>query len=84
MLSEREVSAMKEKLAPQLLSEPGVTGLFVERDDQGEWVLVIGYDGQYPDVPARLRERTQGYSVKFDLRGPFYKLSTKSARSTQE
>jgi hypothetical protein len=76
MRSEEEVRRIKRRHAPQLLSQPGVCGVGVEKDDRGEYVLVIHLDTNDPDARRRLPKQIEGYPVKFVQSGPFRKLSS--------
>jgi hypothetical protein len=76
MASEEEVRKIKRRHAPQLLSQPGVCGVGVEKDEHGEYVLVIHLDTHDPEARKRLPKQIEGHPVKFIQSGPFRKLSS--------
>jgi len=78
MASEEEVTRVKDRHSLKLLDQPGVSGVGVEQDDTGGFVLTIHLDTDDPDVRKRLPNQIDGYPVKFVHSGPFYKLPAKS------
>jgi hypothetical protein len=76
MASEAEVRDIKRRHAPLLLNQPGVSGVGVEKDDQGDYVLTIHLDTDDPQVRRRLPDQIEGCKVKFIESGPFRKLSS--------
>jgi hypothetical protein len=75
MSSEEEARAVKRRHSPQLLHQPGVCGVGVEKDEAGNYVIAIHLDTDDPAVRARLPQQIEGYPVKPVLSGPFRKFS---------
>ncbi len=75
MATEEEARAIKRRHSPQLLQQPGVCGVGVEKDEAGNYVIAIHLDTDDPAVRARLPEQIEGHPVKFIRSGPFRKLS---------
>jgi hypothetical protein len=78
MASEKEVRAVKNRHAPRLLSQPGVVGVGVEKDDTGDYVLTIHLDTDDPEVRKQLPDQIEGCRVRFVKSGPFRKFSSQS------
>ena len=75
MASEEEVRAVKQRHSPQLLHQPGVCGVGVEKDEAGNYVIAIHLDTDDPAVRAGLPQQIEGYPVRPVLSGPFRKFS---------
>ncbi len=79
MASEAEVREIKRRHAPLLLNQPGVSGVGVEKDAKGDYILTIHLDTDDPEARRRLPDQIEGIPVKFAVSGPFRKFSTESA-----
>lgn len=75
MATEEEVRAVKRRHSPQLLRQPGVCGVGVEKDEAGNYVITVHLDTDDPQVRARLPQQIEGFNVKFLFSGPFRKFS---------
>jgi len=75
MATEEEARAIKSRHSPQLLRQPGVCGVGVEKDEAGNFVIAIHLDTDDPEVRARLPQHLEGLRVKAIHSGPFRKFS---------
>jgi hypothetical protein len=73
MASEQEALDIKRRHSAQLLGQPGVCGVGVEKDADGEFVLAIHLDATRPSTGASLPDSIEGCRVKQILSGPFIK-----------
>jgi hypothetical protein len=73
MPSEEEVRAIKRRHSARLLQEPGVCGVGVEKDLQGNFVLTLHLDATQPDAGAAVPDFIEGCPVKRVRSGPFTK-----------
>ena len=74
MRTEKEINDLKAKYADQLFTNPGVSGVGVERDQQGIPILTVHLDSLHPDAKASLPDEIEGYPIKYIVSGPFQKL----------
>lgn len=74
MLSEQEAGEIKRRHAPRLLKQPGVSGVGIEKDAAGNYVLVIHVDSDDPQVTASLPKQVEGLEIRVARTGPFRKL----------
>ena len=72
MASEREVQEIKKRHAARLLSQPGVSGVGIEKDQSGQYVLTIHVDD--PSVCKNIPSHIEGQPVKIVPTGPFRKI----------
>jgi hypothetical protein len=70
--TEQEIRELKHCHSARLLSEPGVSGVGIEKDDTGAYVLAVHLDSD--EAAARLPEEIDGHPVKYIKSGPFRKL----------
>jgi len=75
MATEEEVREVKRRHSAELLRQPGVCGVGVEKDEAGNFTIAVHLDSDDPEVRARLPQQIEGYPLKFVLSGPFRKLS---------
>ncbi len=75
MPSEDEVRELKRRHSAHLLSQPGVCGVGVGKDDKGHYVLTVHLDTDDPEVRQRLPSTLEGHPIKFVHSGPFRKFS---------
>jgi hypothetical protein len=71
MVSEEEVKAIKRRHSARLLQEPGVCGVGVEKDQNGNFVLAVHLDTTQPDAGATVPASIEGCPVKRVRSGPF-------------
>ena len=71
MRTEQEVREIKRRHSPQLLRQPGVCGVGVEKDDAGRYVIAIHLDTNDPAVSRTLPTQLDGCPVKLIRSGPF-------------
>ena len=70
-MTEDEVRAIKQRHAPQLLQQPGVCGVGVQKDEAGEFFIALHTDVNDPAVHDRLPKNLEGAPVRLILSGPF-------------
>ena len=75
MATEEQAREIKRRHSPRLLQQPGVAGVGVERDAQGNYCISIHLDSDDSAVQAGLPTEIEGCPVKFIHSGPFRKLS---------
>jgi hypothetical protein len=74
MLSEQEAGEIKRRHAAGLLKLAGVSGVGVEKDAAGNYILVIHIDSADPEITASLPKDVEGLPVRITRTGPFRKL----------
>jgi len=72
--TEQEIRELKQRHSARLLSQPGVSGVGIEKDDAGEYVLAVHLDSDAPEADKPLPDEIEGYRVKYVKSGPFRKL----------
>ena len=80
MASEEEVRQIKRRHASQLLTQPGVCGVGVEKDEAGQFVLAVHLETDDPKVREGLPSQIEGQPVKYVKSGPFRKLPANAKR----
>ena len=75
MPSAEEVRELKRRHSADLLREPGVCGVGVEKDDAGEYVLTVYLEKDDPELRKRVLSTVEGQPIKFVHSGPFRKFS---------
>jgi len=73
MPSEREVVEIKRRHSAQLLQEPGVCGVGVEKDAAGNFYLAVHLDATNPHAGENVPDSIEGAPVKRIRSGPFVK-----------
>lgn len=73
MGTQEEASEIKRQHSAELLAQPGVWGVGVERDTNGNYVIAVHVDNDHPDVLSLLPQQIEGYPVKLVYSGPFRK-----------
>jgi hypothetical protein len=74
MRAEHEVREVKRRHAAQLLGLPGVSGVGVEKDDSGQFVLTLHLVTSDPKALSALPSEIEGVPVRFVASGPFRKF----------
>jgi len=74
MATEYEIREVKRRYAAHLLKQPGVSGVGVEKDAAGAYVLAIHLDSDDPEVRNSLPDEIEGHRIKYVYSGPFRKL----------
>lgn len=71
MASHDEIRGIKARHGQEILSKPGVSGVGIEKDDGGEYELVVylADDGARANVPDEI----EGQKIRFVTTGPFRK-----------
>jgi hypothetical protein len=75
MVSEAKAMRVKQRHSAKLLRQPGVSGVSVEKGDDGGFVLAIHIDRDDPEIRKNLPRRLDDCPVKIVSSGPFRKLS---------
>jgi hypothetical protein len=70
-MTEDEVRAIKQRHSPQLLQQPGVSGVGVQKDEAGEYFIALHMDVDDPAVRERLPKNLEGAPVRLILSGAF-------------
>jgi hypothetical protein len=73
MLSEKDVLEIKRKHSWRLLQKPGVSGVGVEKDDSGRFVLTVHLDPTQSAAGADIPDSIEGVPVRRLVSGPFVK-----------
>lgn len=74
MATEREIREVKRRHSSRLLGVSGVSGVGIEKDDAGEYVLAVHLDATNLEARKSLPDEIEGYRVKYIRSGPFRKL----------
>ena len=74
MATEEEVSRVKEQHSFRLLQMPEVSGVGVEKDESGGYVLTIHLNADAPALRDRLSAEINEVPIKFIHSGPFRPL----------
>ena len=72
--TEQEIRVVKRRHSARLLSQPGVSGVGIEKDDAGEFVLAVHLDADKPEAGEELPAELEGVPVKYVRSGPFEKF----------
>jgi hypothetical protein len=73
MASEQEVLDIKRRLSARLLGQPGISGVGVEKDEQGNFVLAVHLDPAHPAPGTTIPDVVEGVPVRRIRSGPFLK-----------
>ena len=73
--TEQEIRELKHRHSARLLSQPGVSGVGIEKDDSGEYVLAVHLDSDDPEARKLFPDEIEGHRVKYIKSGPFRKLT---------
>jgi hypothetical protein len=83
MATEQEVREVKRRHSAKLLSQPGVSGVGIERDESGDYVLAVHLDADAEDAQQELPEEIEGHRVRYVGSGPFRKQQSESSGSKE-
>ncbi len=72
MATHDQVRAIKSKYSQELLGKRGVCGVGIEKNDSGEYELVVHLDD--PSAQPNLPKQLDGHEVRYVVSGPFRKL----------
>lgn len=72
--TEQEIREVKRRHSARLLSQPGVSGVGIEKDATGEYLLAVHLDGDNPEAGKELPAEIEGVPVKYVRSGPFRKF----------
>ena len=72
--TEKEIREVKRRHSARLLSQPGVSGVGIEKDEKGEYVLAVHLDAEKPETAKELPAEIEGVPVKYVRSGPFEKF----------
>ena len=73
MASEKEVTAIKDRVAFRLLDLPEVSGVGVEKDEAGGYTLAVHLNTDSSGIRKRVLDEVKDSPVKFVISGPFKK-----------
>lgn len=71
MATEQEVKQVKSRYSARLLQQPGICGVGVDKDEQGNFVLAVHLDATRPDAGATIPDFIEGCPVRRVRSGPF-------------
>ena len=74
MKAEQEVREVKRRHAAQLLGLPGVSGVGVQKDESGQFVLTLHLDSADAKAFDGLPSEIEGIPVRLVVSGPFRKF----------
>jgi len=72
LASHEQIRAIKDKYAQQLLGKRGVSGVGIEKNESGEYELVVHLDD--PSAQTDLPKELDGHAVRYVVSGRFRKL----------
>ncbi len=75
MASEAKALRVKQRYSARLLKQPGVSGVGVEKGDDGGYALAIYVDRDDPEIIRNLPRQLDNCPVKIVPSGPFRKLA---------
>ena len=75
MATENEIRELKRRHSLRLLNQPGVSGVGVEKDETGGYVLAIHLNTDDPQILSQLPRELEGHPLKFLRSGPFRKFA---------
>lgn len=76
MATEEEARAVKQRHSLYLLRQPGVCGVGVEKDANGEFFIALHLDNSDPKMQQHFPKELEGIKVKQLHSGPFHPLSS--------
>lgn len=71
MATEDQAREIKRRHSADLLGKPGVCGVGVEKDENGQFVLAIHLESDAPEITETLPHEIEGLPVKLIRSGPF-------------
>jgi hypothetical protein len=71
MPSEDQVRQVKRRHSLRLLGLPGISGVGIEKEEDGSYVLAVHLDGTCADAGKEVPDIIEGVRVKFVRSGPF-------------
>jgi hypothetical protein len=74
MTQEKRAEEVKDRHSLELLSRPGISGVGVEQDDSGRYVLTIHLETDDPEVRGQLPAQIEGFPTRVVHSGPFHKF----------
>lgn len=77
MQTEAAVRALKRRHSPALLGQPGISGVGVEKADDGGCILTVHLAEDSPAVRAAVRKVVGDIPVRLSRSGPFRALPAK-------
>jgi hypothetical protein len=77
MATEAELRAVKLRHSARLLQMPDVCGVGIEKDEAGEYVLVVHVNALEARSEAKLPKTLEGHRLKVVRSGPFGSESKK-------
>lgn len=73
MATFEELKAVKRRNSSDLLRRPGVCGVDIDKDSNGEFVLAVHLDTNDESVRRSMPAHIEGHPVKYIVSGPFEK-----------
>jgi hypothetical protein len=82
MATEQEVREVKQRHSARLMSRAGVSGVGIEKDESGDFVLTVHLDAEDKKAREDLPEEIEGHRVRYVGSGPFRKQEGGSAKAS--
>jgi hypothetical protein len=73
--TEAEISDLKRRHSARLMARPEVSGVGVERDEAGGYVLAVHLASDDPALVATLPCEIEGYPIRYTGSGPYVRLA---------
>jgi hypothetical protein len=75
LTTEEEISDLKRRHAPLLMARPEVTGVGVERDEAGSYVLAVHLTSDDPALLATMPSEIEGHPIRYSGSGTYTRLA---------
>lgn len=79
MASEQQARDVKNRHSAELLRTPGVCGVGVQKNEAGDFYIVVHLESNDPTVAEQLPKLLEGVAVQTLASGPFKKLTGRTA-----
>ncbi|MEP6911361.1 MAG: hypothetical protein ABI923_01320 [bacterium] len=74
IVTEKQIREVKRRHSARLLSQPGVSGVGIEKNEKGEYCLAVHLDADKTNGDKKLPAEIEGVPVKYVRSGPFEKF----------
>lgn len=81
MTTEEEIHDLKRRHAPLLMARPEVTGVGVERDEAGSYVLAVHLTSDDPALLATMPREIEGHPIRYTGSGTYTRLAAEAPAS---
>ena len=84
MATEEEIRDLKRRHAPLLMARPEVTGVGVERDEAGSYVLAVHLTSDAPALLATMPAEIEGHPIRYTGSGTYTRLEAEAPGPGEE